>query len=314
MGVSYTKVYQDSTTQPSETATSNFDISNSLPAGMIEKVGIRYTTTGIMSAASVFELLQQVRLTVNGDQVINFNSLIADNTSTTISRIGAFAQDIGGQVDESGASGSPDGIIWLPLGINVPNNSRFELHVGWGVANAAPASSTFEVWCKYGASANTTIIGNMTSETPAANAQTMVSVKIPNYKGATVAGIAIQGLTAAANLTSVIVKPLGDFAMNPTTLQGAAVSGNGYYFYDASAATSDYQTCKGLNGYYFVPLYNLTVDNGSVVLLITASVAENYTFTPILTLPTSGNGESKPVQTASVKSGSSKAILSRAED
>jgi hypothetical protein len=282
---------------------------------MIERVGFRYAATGAMSSASIFELLQNLRLTINGDQIINYNSLISNNASTECSRIGAFAQDIGGQVDESGAAASPEGILWLPVGINVPNNSRFELHVGWGVAAVVAVSPSFEVWCKYsGAVKNTTIIGNMTSELPAASTQTMVSVKIPNYKGATVAGICIQGTAAANNLTSVIVKPLGDFAMTPTTLQGAANSGNGYYFYDAGDSTSEYQVAKGVLGQYFVPLYNLSVQSGSVVLLIEASVAENYTFTPVLTLPTSGNGEAKPKQTATVASGSSKAILSRAEE
>lgn len=318
MAVSYTKVYQDSTSIPDDAAGgASFDISNTLPAGQIEQVGFRLTAVSLlpaMSTTSIFELLQNARLTINGDQVINFNSLVSNNASTQCSRIGAFAQDIGGQVAESGTILAPEGILWLPLGISVPNNSRFELHIGYGVAGAVVASGTFEVWCKYGSASNTTIIGNMTSELPAANAQTMVSVKIPAYKGATVAGIAIQGATAANNLTSVIVKPLGDFAMTPNTLQGAAVSGNGYYFYDAGDSTEEYQYNKGIDGYYFVPLYNLSVQSGSVVLLVESSVAENYTFTPVLTLPTSGNGEAKPKQTAQVSTGSSKSILSRAEE
>jgi hypothetical protein len=313
MAVSFTKVYQDSTTTPNEATTSNFDISNTLPTGMAEMVGFRYSATGALSSASVFELLTTLRLTINGDQVISWNSLLSNNASAACPRISAFAQDIGGQVDETGATTSPEGILWLPLGLNIPVNSRFELNVQWGVAGVPAVSPQFEVWIKYGASSNTTIVGNMTSELPAANAQTMVSVKIPAYKNAVVSGIAIQGATASNNLTSLIVKPLGDFAMTPNQLQGAAKAGNPYYFYDGGDSLVAYQVESDVLGYYFCPLYGLSVKDSTVVLLMEASVAENYTFTPILSIPTSGSGMATPVQTEKSITGSAKSILSRAE-
>ena len=317
LAVTYTKVYSDATTKPNETASSSFDISNTLPMGHVEQIGFRFTATTATTAASsasYLELVKSLRITINGDQTTNFNSLISNNASATVSRIGAFAQSIGGSVDESGAALAPEAIIWLPLGINLPAQSRFEATVGFGVAGAAIVTSSLEVWCKFGSSSSMTLVGNMTSEALAANSQTMVTVKIPNYKGATVAGICIQGPTAADTLTSCIAKSIGDFAMTPTFLRGAAASGNGYYFYDAGDSTTEYQYASSLLGFYFVPLYNLSVVNGSTVLLVESTTAQTYTFIPILNLPTTGNGEVVGKQTASVATGGSKSILARSED
>ena len=85
-------------------------------------------------------------------------------------------------------------------------------------------------------------------------------------------------------------------------------------FAQSATSQTDLQYADAIEGYYFVPLYNLSVVDGSVVLLITSAVAETYTFTPILNLPTGGSGERTPVQTSQVATGSKGAILSRAED
>ena len=147
----------------------------------------------------------------------------------------------------------------------------------------------------------------------------MVSVKIPSIKGATVAGIAIQGANAADNLQTCIPKILGDFAMSPTYLRGiSGAANNGYQFADTSVSTTQQQFTDAILGYYFVPLYNVQADGGSITLLITndtgAAASEFLTFTPILNLSTSGSGERTPKQTASVATGSKQAILQRAEE
>ena len=42
-GVRYTMIYQDATSLVSETATATYNLSNPLPAGMIEEFGLRFT-------------------------------------------------------------------------------------------------------------------------------------------------------------------------------------------------------------------------------------------------------------------------------
>ena len=318
-GVRYTMIYQDATSLVSETAVQTYNLSNPIPAGLVEEIGFRFTgatAAAYPSAASFTELITGLRATFNGDQWLNIQTQANVNTSNTVSRLGAFVQDIGGRVvEDTSALTNLDCTVWIPCGINVPNNSRFELQLNYAVAAAALTSGNFEVWIKYGKSTNMTVVGNMTSQNVAANTQTLITVKIPTIKGATVAGIAVQGESANDNLSSLIVKPLGDFQFSPTYLRGiSGASQNGYEFADLNDSLNELQFADKLAGYYFVPLYNLSIVDGSVSLLIDASAAEFYTFTPVLNLPTSGSGERQPRQTSGKATGSKGAILSRAED
>lgn len=325
-GVRYTMIYQDSTSVPSDGGAKSYNLSNPVPAGMIEQVGLRvqatYTADAPLSASTLTELFSGIRLTFNGNQWCNLQTQANDNTSLNQSRMGAMLQDIGGLVVEELSATAIDCTLWIPCGMNMPNNSRFELALDYiAAANgyAADTTQTFEIWCKYGKSTNQTIITNQTSQQLAAGAQTMVSVKIPNIKGATVAGIAIQGASAADELTSCIPKILGDFAMTPTYLRGiSGADNNGYQFASPNGAIASSlvsnQWSNAVSGYYFLPLYNATVVDGSIVLLMTAATAEFYTFTPILNMGTSGAGERLARQTSGKATGSKGAILSRAED
>jgi len=321
-GVRYTMIYQDATSLPSDNVGgAAFNLSNPVPAGLIEAVGLRISGTcaAYPSTASVAEVVSGIRFTLNGDQVINLQTQALNTATANVSRIGAMVQDVGGMVVESPASATAvDATIWIPLGLNAPVNSRFELALNY-ITALSTVSGNFELWIKYGKSTNLTLYGNQTSQTLADGAQTMVSVKIPTVKGATVAGIMVQGANAADNLQSVIPKILGDFAMSATYLRGISGAGeNGYMYVNTATSAIDQQYSSRLPGYYFIPLYNASVSDGSVVLLITndtgAAASEFLTFTPVLNLATSGSGERTPVQTARVATGSKGAILSRAED
>ena len=139
-GVRYTMIYQDATSLVSETAVQTYNISNPLPSGLIEEIGIRFTgatAAAYPSAASFTELVSGVRFTFNGDQWCNIQTQANVNTSNTVSRLGALVQDIGGRVVEDTSSlTNLDCTVWIPCGINVPNNSRFELQLNYAVAAA----------------------------------------------------------------------------------------------------------------------------------------------------------------------------------
>jgi hypothetical protein len=343
--VRYTLIYQDATSTPSNTGASSYNVSNPLPAGMIESFGLRVSGTYVegspLTSATLTELFSGIRLTFNGSQWCNLQTQGNDAASTNQSRMGALMQDIGGLVVEELSVDAFDLTFWIPCGMVMPNNSRFELALNYLQAAQAGTGMQFELWCKYGKSTNQTIITNQTSQQIADGAQTMVSVKIPNIAGATVAGIAIQGATAADNLTSVIPKILGDFSFSPTYLRGISGANNNGYQYaypnaqlqiagDEAAVHAIINAgvavpMGGLTGnawsgsvagYYFLPMYNASVVDGSVVILVTAAVAEFYTFTPILNIASkSGStGEKLARQTSSTATGSKGAILSRAED
>jgi len=321
-GVRYTNIYQDGTTIFGGAPVS-FDVANPIPAGLIEEVGFRIRGTlgaADPSASTMSELVSGLRMTLNGDQWLNIQTQANNPANADVSRVAALVQDIGGRVVENpstGAGNERDMTIWIPCGINVPQNSRFELNIGYIAAANPLTNPRFEVWCKYGKSTVATVIGNQTSQTLAANTQTMVSVKIPTFKNATVAGIAVQADVAADDIDSLIVKPLGDFQYSLTYLRGISGANQNGYMFAAPIQSQTQQTWSdACEGYAFIPLYNLSVVDGSVVLLITkgAGASNFYTFTPVLNLPTGGSGERMAVQTSGVATGSKGAILSRAED
>ena len=316
-------IYQDATSVFNDNAGGQaFNLSNPVPAGLIEQIGFRWTGTAgaEMTEASLAEAISGLRFTLNGDQLFNLQTQANAITSTNCSRLGAMVQDIGGSVAENPASATAvDMTVWIPVGVNAPVNSRFELAMNL-IACASTLTGNFEIWCKYGKATNLTLLTNQTSQTIADASQTMVSVKIPSIKGATVAGVMIQGARASDNMTAIIPKVLGDFAFSPTYLKGVAgIYAQQYYYADNDADATAQQFSDGVDGYYFLPLYNAKTSDGSIVLLITStnddgSGSEFYTFTPVLNLPTSGSGEQTPRQTAGVATGSKGAILSRAED
>lgn len=319
MAVSYTKIYQDAVSIPSETASATYDVSNPVPAGLVEMVGIRLvgTTAAQPTAASATGLIKNLRLIYNGDQLFNYTNLAAVNTVATLDRFSALVQDIGGFIAENGSATAQDMTVWIPAGIRLGGNSRLECHIEYVTSAAAWSNSKFEIWHKYGQSSSATIIGNQTSATMVSDAQVQVTVKIPTYKGATVSGIQIQSTTAGDDLKEVIAKPLGDFAYTPTLARGLAGRSAGrdpYEYMDAADSTEAPQLTNGAGtGQVFLPLYDLANTDGSVTLLVTASTSETYTFTPVLSLPTGGSGEAQPMQTASKATGGAESILDRAE-
>ena len=207
MAVSYSLVYQDAVSVPTAGAT-NYNVSNPMPAGLIEAWGIQVTGTpaGVAATTTLTHLISQLRITFNGNQWFNFNNIAAGAANVGPSRLGSLMNDLGGSVDEhsagpaGGAAGTlQDFTVWVPCGIQVGQNSRFEMAISYAAAAAtflATAGCNLSIWVKYGTSSSATVVGNMTSQTIAANAQTLVSVQIPTFANSKVAGIAIQGTTS----------------------------------------------------------------------------------------------------------------------
>ena len=326
MAVSYSLVYQDAVSVPQGTA-QTYNISNPMPAGLIEAWGIQITGTpaALPIATTLAHLFSQTRITFNGNQWFNFNDVAAANGNAGASRLGSLVNDMGGTVAEhtTGPGALYDCTVWIPCGIQVGQNSRFEMALAFAATSAGntflgTAGCNLSIWAKYGSSSSATVVGNMTSQTIASGAQTLVSVQIPTFANSKVAGIALQGtVNAADTMSQLIVKPLGDFAMTPTQIRSASgANSNGYQYYDAGVAIDQNQWAYESLNYYFVPLYDLVSTDGNVNLLITqnSGAAEVFYFTPVLKLPTGGSGERTAKQTASKKTGGAASILSRAED
>jgi len=326
MAVSYSLVYQDAVSVPTAAATT-YNLSNPMPAGLIEAWGIQITGTpaALPVTTTLANLFSQLRVTFNGNQWFNFNDVAAANGNAGASRLGALMNDIGGMVAEhtTGAGALYDMTVWIPCGIQVGQNSRFEMALAFAGTSAGNSflgtvGCNLSIWAKYGESSSATVVGNMTSQTIANNAQTLVSVQIPTFANSKVAGIAIQGtVNGGDSMSALIVKPLGDFSMSPIQIRSASgASENGYQYYNPNVAIDQNQWAYESLNYYFVPLYDLVSTDGNVNLLITqtSGAGEVFYFTPVLKLPTGGSGERTARQTASKKTGGAQSILSRAEN
>ena len=163
-GVRYTMIYQDATSLPSKDAATAYSLSNPLPAGLVEQVGVRLTGTygagEPLSAATLTELFSGLRFTFNGNQWCNMQTQGNDVASVNQSRMGGMLQDIGGLIVEDSDATNIDLTMWIPCGMNMPNNSRFELALNMVQSAYDMSGGNFEIWIKYGKSTNQTIITN----------------------------------------------------------------------------------------------------------------------------------------------------------
>ncbi len=97
----YTMIYQDATSLPNDNVGGQaFNLSNPVPAGLIEQIGFRIvgTCAAYPSTASAAELVSGLRFTLNGDQLFNYQIQGSTPTNAGVSRLGAMLQDIGGGV------------------------------------------------------------------------------------------------------------------------------------------------------------------------------------------------------------------------
>ena len=319
MAVRYVKVIERNDVAPSESASATFNLSEPVPAGMTEMIGLnmKYTSGGASHAANEWGLVKTLTVIYNGNQVFNYTDLAAANDIATVPRIVALCEDLGGFITSSGDSDAVDSWMWLPLGINLGANARVEVRITFATAAGTGISAPrFSVWHKYGASSAATIVGNATTVSLTAGSQTQAVVRVPSYPNATVSGLQIQSTTAGDDLQSAIIKPLGDFEMTNDALR--AIGGRNFgagELYDYLDGATLVQTDGAGSGQTFVPLYGYSSADSTVVVLLTATTSENYSITPILSVPTSRNtGEVMGTQTKSRATSASNAILDRVEE
>lgn len=319
MAVTYSNVLQSSATIIDDSATSS-TLSTYVPAGLLEAVTYRFKGTSATAIATgdPMNIFSQFVGRFNGNQAYNLQALAPAATIDDISRLSAIVESLGGSVSGEASATAWDFSLTFPLGLNLPNQTRFETDIRTVAASAAPSTQTMEVIFKYGASNLATIYGNPTTEN-LSTAQTMVQVKIPDFgKNARVIGIAVQEPQAGSDkISEIICKPLGDFGASPAQWRArAGVLGGNQLYYPDLGSDDPYTFATGLSGFHWLPCYNLDVSaTGQVTLLITASEAlTNVQFMPVIALPTSGEGERSVKQTAVVSTSGSDSSLYRAEE
>lgn len=318
MAVSFTDVLQISDNLITDSGVSK-TYSTYVGAGLIEGISLQFsgTTVAEICDGDFSNLISKVTTRFGGNQNMNLVANVTGSTETTVGRLTAIAQSVGGYCGGDMSATGYAYELYIPMGIYVGGQTRFEIDLTTVAGGETPTAQDARIVFKYGSSASATIYGNP-STFNVTTGQVMAQVPIGNWgKGAKVIGLAIQEPQNSDKLTQIVCKPLGDFQASPAVWRARAgvLGGNQYYFPDADG-DNPYTFANQLGGFHYIPTYSLDVSaTGNVTLLLTASESlSNVQILPIIQLPTSGNGELKAVQTASVKTSGADASVMRAEE
>jgi hypothetical protein len=316
---SFVTVFQDNGDSGFVATAQTYQHSTYVPAGLLEEVTLRWKGTSAteLCTGDYVNLISQYIGRINGNQFANLNSNAGGKESATVGRISAIIESVGGSVTGLISATSYDFSVNFPVGLNLPNQSRYEgeLRTLPTLAGVVPTATTFQVVFKYGFSSLATIYGNSTTENISAQ-QTMVQVKVPNFgAGTKVIGVAIQEPAETTKITGIVCQALGNFNASPAEWRqrSGLMGGNQYYYQDAATGRTVFE--DKLLGFLFIPTYGLdTSATGQLTFLVTASEAvANVQFMPILSLPTNGAGQREAKQTMQKSTSGAGMAIERAE-
>ena len=316
-GVRYTLVESNTTDVPS-VAGGTHSRGFNLPGGSVDEVIVRLQFTlnaaGNISA-DTSNLISQFRLILNGETVTDFQAGYTDNTNDAPGIFGYFLNSMGRgrSVEVNSQDATRTAFFRIPVGRNIPAGiSRMEYTLQYAALTGAggePTAASIEWWVRYNSSMqNTTTIGAATTQTLAATTQ-LVSVKVPQNVPGTLAGILIQNDRANdGDITEARVVSQSDFSLDVAYWR--ALNGdlyNGIEFMDPATADG-LEFAQSVAGVLFLPLFNLSM-NSDLRLQLTATAARVVSIIPVIVSPIAGKPQPAQVQTLSVPTNVSSAIL-----
>lgn len=317
MGVSYTKIREDSTTLPSETA-STFTWGENIPAGPIESIILRFTTANTTQAINgdFGSVINNVRLTLNGEVLHDYRAGYNSASATGASQYQYFLNGIGGRMLERPGDTAKEAYFVIPVGAQAPAGvSRLEAVISTAATNAAVASGTFQCWIRYNDATQTmTRVVPSTSFVHSTSIEQVV-VRIPQNlpSGAVVSAILIQNNSAADQFGTQGIRIMSQsaYGLDPDFFRVFNGDlGNGIMYAIDGTSTTELQYAVEVAGGLLIPTYNLST-NGDVVLQVDSSEATTRTYTPVITAPFGARESAEARQTKAVPANTSQAILNR---
>ena len=155
----------------------------------------------------------------------------------------------------------------------------------------------------------TTTVGDSTSFPYTSGTQQVVT-RLPQNVPGTLAGILIQTDNGTADeIDEIRLVSQSDFAMDVDMwrlLAGDTANGLMAYIPGTDASQSYFTECEGQ---YFIPTFALSLAQDDLRMQVTANAAGNLTVTPVITSPIVGKPAPTQVQTQSVSTNVSKAVL-----
>ena len=302
-------------------AGATFNSGFNVPGGAVDEIIIRIQ--GTMAAvgdlaADMGSIVNSLRIVLNGETFYDFRSNFSTNATVGASANSVFlnAMGAGRSVDVNQSTTVRDYFMRIPVGRNIPSGvSRLEYTIQYNALGGAFANPSIEWWMRYNpAMQNTVTVGAATSflSSGAAGGVTeQVAVRVPQNVPGVLAGIMIQGGTAADTMTGCRVISQSDYTIdtNYWRMLGGDLRNGILYAQPAAAVAQGLLTFSQASlGMIFVPLFNLSLQD-DLRLQITTTDAETFTFTPVIVSAISGKPQPAAVQTQAVPTSVSKAIL-----
>jgi len=312
MTVRFTLVESNTTDIPGAAA-ATFNRGFNIPGGAVDEIIMRVTTTNTTNAilADFGNIIQSLRLVLNGSTVFDFRSGYSSAANNAASQFGYFLNSLGsGRAVEVPGDLTKEAYFRIPIGRNIPAGvSRLEYTLSYSATAAAVASGTCQFWIRYNNNmTTTTTVSAATSFTHSASEEQVV-VRLPQGVPGTVAGLMIQNDSAADEITGVRVVSQSDFSLDVDMFR--AFNGdlyNGIVYADDDVSATAQQYAVQCAGGLFLPLFGLSMDD-DIRLQVNSSAATTRTYTPVIVAPINGAAESQGRQTQPVVTNTNQAVL-----
>ena len=317
MAVSYTLVESNTTDLP-VVAASTYNRGFNCPGGAVDEIIVRFSLTLNAAgdiAADFSNLINSLRIVLNGETVWDFQAGYAANTNNAPGIFGYLLNSLGRgrSVETNTGTAAREVYMRIPVGRNLAAGiSRLEYSLSYAAlagAGGAPTATSIQWWVRYNpAMQTTTTLGAQTSFNYTATTQQVV-MRVPQNVPGTLAGVLIQNDTAVdTDITSIRVVSQSDFTMDID--QWRMLNGdlyNGVEYMDPATA-GQLTFAMGCAGVVFLPLFSLSLAD-DLRMQITAGAAGTLTLTPVITSGIAGKPRAAQVQTQSVPTNVAKAVL-----
>ena len=321
MSLRYTLV-DTSTTNIPGAAGATYNAGFNVPGGAVDEIIVRIqgTMNAVGDLASdMGSVIAALRVVLNGETFFDFRNNFGTNATTGASSTSVFMNAMGaGRSQEVNTSTTVrDYYLRIPVGRNIAAGiSRLEYTIQYSALGGAFTGASIEWWMRYNpAMQNTVTIGAATSYLTAGAAggvTEQVVVRVPQNVPGVLAGIMVQGGSAADTMTSLRVISQSDYSIDTNfwRMLGGDLR-NGILFAQPAAAVANglLTFSQASLGNLFVPLFNLSLDD-DLRCQITTTGAETFTFTPVIVSSIVGQPQPGAVQTLAAPTSVSKAILS----
>lgn len=312
MAVRYSLVESNTTDLPG-VAGATYNRGFNIPGGAVDEIILRVTTVNTTGAivADFSNILQSLRLVINGTTVHDFRSGYAGGANDAPGLYGYFLNSLGeGRFQEIPSDLTKEAYFRIPVGRNIPAGvSRLEYTLQYAATAAAVASGTVQWWIRYNPAMQTTTTVSAATSYTHAIAEEQVVVRLPQGVPGVVSGLLIQNDTAADEMTGIRVVSQSDFSISPGQWQ--AFNGdlyNGILYADDGASVTQQTYAIQVGGGLFLPLFGLSME-ADIVLQVNSTAATTRTYTPVIVSGITGKSESQGIQTQRVTTNLASSVL-----